>query len=53
MGNLQEAKTKLEKQCEDLTWRLQLEKRMRVPPPPSFPSHFYPHLTPYSPNSTG
>ena len=30
MGNLQEAKTKLEKQCEELTWRLQLEKRMRV-----------------------
>ncbi|CAM6054233.1 unnamed protein product [Sphagnum tenellum] len=29
-GALQEAKTKLEKQCEELTWRLQLEKRMRV-----------------------
>ncbi|KAJ7535365.1 hypothetical protein O6H91_12G030000 [Diphasiastrum complanatum] len=28
-GALQEAKTKLEKQCEELTWRLQLEKRMR------------------------
>lgn len=29
-GALQAAKTKLEKQCEELTWRLQLEKRMRV-----------------------
>ncbi|KAJ7299588.1 hypothetical protein O6H91_Y199500 [Diphasiastrum complanatum] len=29
-GALQEAKTKLEKRCEELTWRLQLEKRMRV-----------------------
>ncbi|GJP38325.1 hypothetical protein CLOM_g22778 [Closterium sp. NIES-68] len=29
-GALQEAKTKLEKQCEELTWRLQLEKRMRL-----------------------
>ncbi|EFJ10011.1 hypothetical protein SELMODRAFT_184226 [Selaginella moellendorffii] len=29
-GALQAAKTKLEKRCEDLTWRLQLEKRMRV-----------------------
>eukprot|EP00897_Mesotaenium_endlicherianum_P005251 jgi/Mesen1/4754/ME000242S03925 len=28
-GALQAAKTKLEKQCEELTWRLQLEKRMR------------------------
>eukprot|EP00249_Psilotum_nudum_P024992 c29340_g2_i2 orf=237-4853(+) len=29
-GALQEAKTKLEKRCEELTWRLQLEKRMRT-----------------------
>lgn len=29
-GALQEAKSKLEKQCEELTWRLQLEKRMRT-----------------------
>ncbi|XVF29233.1 hypothetical protein REPUB_Repub15cG0103400 [Reevesia pubescens] len=29
-GALQEAKSKLEKQVEELTWRLQLEKRMRV-----------------------
>ncbi|KAJ7558148.1 hypothetical protein O6H91_04G026500 [Diphasiastrum complanatum] len=28
-GALQEAKTKLEKRVEELTWRLQLEKRMR------------------------
>ncbi|XP_042388803.1 myosin-6-like [Zingiber officinale] len=29
-GALQEAKNKLEKQVEELTWRLQLEKRMRL-----------------------
>lgn len=29
-GALKEAKDKLEKQLEDLTWRLQLEKRLRV-----------------------
>lgn len=29
-GALQEAKSKLEKQVEELTWRLQLERRMRV-----------------------
>ncbi|CAI5979042.1 unnamed protein product [Closterium sp. NIES-64] len=29
-GALREAKTKLEKQLEELTWRLQLEKRMRL-----------------------
>ncbi|KAK4750895.1 hypothetical protein SAY87_004377 [Trapa incisa] len=29
-GALQEAKNKLEKQVEELTWRLQLEKRMRA-----------------------
>ena len=29
-GALQEAKNKLEKQVEELTWRLQLEKRIRV-----------------------
>ncbi|XWS09072.1 hypothetical protein CRYUN_Cryun40dG0054700 [Craigia yunnanensis] len=29
-GALQEAKSKLERQVEELTWRLQLEKRMRV-----------------------
>lgn len=29
-GALQAAKNKLEKQVEELTWRLQLEKRMRV-----------------------
>ncbi|XP_076942866.1 myosin-9-like isoform X2 [Bidens hawaiensis] len=29
-GILQEAKDKLQKQVEDLTWRLQLEKRMRT-----------------------
>ncbi|GMI71781.1 myosin XI A [Hibiscus trionum] len=29
-GALQEAKTKLEKEVEELTWRLQLEKRTRV-----------------------
>ncbi|KAH7424896.1 hypothetical protein KP509_11G030500 [Ceratopteris richardii] len=29
-GALQEAKTKLEKRCEELTLRLQLEKRLRV-----------------------
>ncbi|CAI7790078.1 unnamed protein product, partial [Closterium sp. NIES-53] len=28
-GALREAKSKLEKQLEELTWRLQLEKRMR------------------------
>lgn len=29
-GALKEAKDKLEKTVEDLTWRLQLEKRLRV-----------------------
>jgi cell division protein FtsB len=29
-GALQAAKNMLEKQVEELTWRLQLEKRMRV-----------------------
>lgn len=29
-GFLRLAKNKLEKQLEDLTWRLQLEKRLRV-----------------------
>lgn len=29
-GLLKEAKDKLEKQLEELTWRLQLEKRLRV-----------------------
>lgn len=29
-GALKEAKDKLEKQMEELTWRLQLEKRLRV-----------------------
>lgn len=29
-GALKEAKDKLEKQLEELTWRLQLEKRLRV-----------------------
>lgn len=29
-GALQEAKTKLEKRCEELEWRLQLEKRLRT-----------------------
>lgn len=29
-GVLQEAKSKLEKRCEELTWRLQLEKRLRI-----------------------
>lgn len=29
-GALQEAKSKLEKRCEELTWRLQLEKRIRA-----------------------
>eukprot|EP01018_Ginkgo_biloba_P007926 Gb_22496 [translate_table: standard] len=29
-GALQEAKNKLEKRCEELTWRLQLEKRLRI-----------------------
>lgn len=29
-GALQEAKSKLEKEVEELTWHLQLEKRMRV-----------------------
>lgn len=29
-GALQAAKSKLEKQVEELTWRLKLEKRMRV-----------------------
>ena len=29
-GALQEAKNKLEKEVDELTWRLQLEKRMRV-----------------------
>ena len=29
-GALQAAKNKLEKQVEELTWRLQLEKRIRV-----------------------
>ncbi|CAM6090837.1 unnamed protein product [Calypogeia fissa] len=29
-GALQAAKTMLEKKCEELTWRLQLEKRMRT-----------------------
>jgi hypothetical protein len=29
-GALRLAKTKLEKQLEDLTWRLHLEKRLRV-----------------------
>ncbi|KAL9353090.1 hypothetical protein Peur_055770 [Populus x canadensis] len=29
-GSLQAAKSKLEKEVEELTWRLQLEKRMRA-----------------------
>ncbi|KAJ7533864.1 hypothetical protein O6H91_13G068100 [Diphasiastrum complanatum] len=29
-GALREAKTKLEKRCEELSWRLQLEKRLRT-----------------------
>lgn len=29
-GALREAKNKLEKRCEELTWRLQLEKRLRA-----------------------
>lgn len=29
-GALQEAKNKLEKRVEELTWRLQIEKRLRV-----------------------
>ena len=29
-GALKEAKDKLEKNVEELTWRLQLEKRLRV-----------------------
>ncbi|GLJ12455.1 hypothetical protein SUGI_0191160 [Cryptomeria japonica] len=29
-GALQEAKNKLDKRCEELTWRLELEKRLRV-----------------------
>eukprot|EP01018_Ginkgo_biloba_P007667 Gb_30020 [translate_table: standard] len=29
-GALREAKNKLEKRCEDLTWRLELEKRLRT-----------------------
>lgn len=29
-GALKEAKDKLEKRVEELTWRLQLEKRLRV-----------------------
>lgn len=29
-GALKEAKNKLEKQVEEITWRLQLEKRLRV-----------------------
>jgi len=29
-GALREAKDKLEKHVEELTWRLQLEKRLRV-----------------------
>lgn len=29
-GALKEAKDKLEKQVEEITWRLQLEKRLRV-----------------------
>lgn len=29
-GALKEAKDKLEKKVEELTWRLQLEKRLRV-----------------------
>jgi myosin-5 len=29
-GVLEAAKSKLEKQVEELTWKLQLEKRMRV-----------------------
>ena len=37
-GFLQEAKSKLEKQCEDLTWRLQYEKRLRVRVLPSSPA---------------
>ena len=39
-GALQAAKSKLEKQVEDLTLRLQLEKRMRV----SKTQPFYPCL---------
>lgn len=30
-GALRVAKSKLEKQLEDLTWRLHLEKKLRVP----------------------
>jgi hypothetical protein len=36
-GALKEAKDKLEKKVEELTWRVQLEKRLRV----SFLSFFY------------
>lgn len=31
-GALLLAKSKLEKKLEDLTWRLHLEKKLRVPP---------------------
>ena len=38
-GALQEAKDKLEKRVEELTWRLGLEKRLRVPAICSFESY--------------
>jgi hypothetical protein len=39
-GALKEAKDKLEKRVEELTWRLGLEKRLRVPSLCSFGSYF-------------
>lgn len=38
-GALQAAKGKLEKQLEEATWRLDLEKRMRVSPLPASQGH--------------
>jgi hypothetical protein len=42
-GALKEAKDKLEKRVEELTWRLQIEKRLRV----SSLSNIQIHLLPF------
>jgi hypothetical protein len=51
-GALQAAKSKLEKEVEELTWRLQLEKRMRVGMFVCLAFSFLLHNEPHHMNST-
>jgi len=43
-GALKEAKDKLEKRVEELTWRLQIEKRLRVTSLSYIYIYFYFHV---------